>query len=133
MEDKSQWTVRYLPSELLDGIANKIAYHKARAEWWKDKQAEVMTKLKEAGVKVTESLVAQYSASNAYSNSQRGSLSVNLDQELQTQLDDCTRKLKEHEKATSLYEHWQSFLKRSQQSESLLLTFDDYRFFFVIG
>lgn len=130
MNERDNWKFCFSTKEVSEAISSKLGYHKGRIAWWANRRSEVMEKLKEAGVKVTESLVAQYSTTNL-SNAGRG-MSVNLDQELQSQLDECVRKVNEHEKAKTAFERWNSFADSWPNDKMLDLTYEDYVYFFCM-
>lgn len=121
---RDKWEFEYTASALADAAEAQRDFRKGRVEWWKAKQAEVMTKIKESGISVHESPGASYSNSTAGFGPQ-----VMIDATLQQDLGECASKIKEHTTYAKAYDGWVQTLRANPESR-LKLHHDDWLTFF---
>lgn len=136
MNERANWTFKVNYIDLLSAVQDKLSFHEERRKWWTDKREEVTKALKEAGVKITESLVVQYAQASSVNNRvggsrSRGGMSVELDEDLQEDLAECTQKIEHHTNLLQTFQNWNNLLTQTDHtSTSFQLAFDDYVFFF---
>ena len=120
---RNSWTFQYLNSELTDAAQKKFAFHSDRLKWWEQKKSEVMSKIKENGIDIDESVAL------GYSNSGRNA-SVTVRVDLVKDLQECVSKISEHRTKVSDYDAWIQVLS-SQHGQGLQeLQQEDWLFFF---
>lgn len=124
---RHDWKFNYKVSTVLEGGAqSKVVFHQGRLDFWLSKKAEVMTRIKESGIDIKESL-----AGAEYSNIARGyEARVVIDATMQRDLNECTGKISEHGDKLSQYQSWAYVLANQPQDSMLELDHDDYLFFF---
>lgn len=119
---RNEWQVERKSEDVQSAAKAKLDYHSERLEFWNNKQSEVMDKIKEDGLSVSETL------SNMASNVRRGP-QVMVRTDYQRDLDECQDKINEHKKSVSDYGSWVKFLEPPRPSV-LYLDINDYLFFF---
>lgn len=124
---REKWLFTMTVGGVYDGAKAKYDHHQSRIEWWRAKKDEVFAKIKgDGGLKISESLVAQYNKTG-YGNAGVG---VEVDPELQKQLDECVRKIGEHKVKADSYHAYVEVLANRPKTDTLDLTVDDWQFFF---
>lgn len=126
---KHEWTFPVTADKLAEAAKSKHDHHIAREEWWSKKKAEVMAKIREEGLEVDESLVAEdYGAKFSTANYGRGP-QVSVRNDLLRDLTECVTKIREHYNKAREYSGWHEVLS-SQGQRALDLHHDDWLFFF---
>lgn len=124
---RNEWVFHIPVADILKAAEGKLVFHSGRVEWWKNKKAEVMDKIREDGIEVDDSLAAdspKFSSANY-----RRDTSVNIRADLQEDLSECVNKIRDHETKVRDYQSWCNVLAASRQAE-LDMHQDDYNFFF---
>lgn len=121
--NRKDWEFEYTASVLAQAAKDKKEYRQGRANWWKEKQKEVIAEIKESGLEFNESLAVAY-ASNAGRAPQ---LAVKPD--LQNKIKECHEKIREHLSAVHEYDGWVQVLSANPDSR-MKLKHGDWLFFF---
>lgn len=121
--NRIDWEFEYTASVLAKAAEDKKAYRQSRAEWWEEKQKEVIAEIKESGLEFNESLAVSY-ASTAGRAPQ---LAVKA--ELQNKIKECHEKIHEHLSAVHEYDGWVQVLSANPDSR-MKLKHGDWLFFF---
>lgn len=121
---RNDWEFPYSIGEL--NIASKVKHdhHMARLQWWNDKKAETIDKVKAEGIEIDESLADQIS--NSYG---RGA-QVQIRNDLVKDLQECVSKIREHRERVTEYDSWLQVLSAQSATRQLLLNQKDWLFFF---
>lgn len=121
---RNDWEFPYTIGEL--NIASKVKHdhHMARLQWWNDKKAETIDKVKAEGIEIDESLADQIS--NSYG---RGA-QVQIRNDLVKDLQECVSKIREHRERVTEYDAWLQVLSAQSATRQLLLNQNDWLFFF---
>lgn len=121
---RNDWEFPYSIGEL--NIASKVKHdhHMARLQWWNDKKAETIDKVKAEGIEIDESLADQIS--NSYG---RGA-QVQIRNDLVKDLQECVSKIREHRERVTEYDAWLQVLSAQSATRQLLLNQNDWLFFF---
>lgn len=120
---RDNWRFTYTVDNIKQAAIEKEAWHLNRHAFWKEKNDEVMTKIKSEGLEISKS-VAQ-----SYSNSGRNA-QVMVRTDLQVDLNECQSKITEHLNKYKDYQAW-VFVLDSQPPQNLLeLSKDDYLYFY---
>lgn len=101
----------------------KLARHQERLKFWQAKETEVMQRIKDDGLEISDSL-----AGMTYSNAGRGP-QVMVRAEYQQDLNECHSKINEHQSKVTEYQGWVEFLG-SPGPREVEVEIDDYLFFF---
>lgn len=126
---RTEWNFPYTADVLLEAAKRKIAHHKSRLAFWERKKGETMGKIKESGIEIDESLAEDdFKLSNSY----RRGPTVQINNELLRDLEECVTKIKEHKSKTEGYLAWAEVLG-SQGKASFPLNQDDWLYFFSYG
>ncbi len=123
--NRSEWEFEYTASTLADGARKQKAFREGRVVWWTNAKAEVMTRVKEGGIEVSESVAAGLSN---YSTQKSGP-QVLVRHDLQQKLTECHGKIIEHQQAVDEYDGWIQVLENNPESR-LKLTQADWLYFF---
>jgi hypothetical protein len=130
---RNEWEFEYKASEILKAAQAKCEYHDARLKWWTAKKEEKLTKLKEEGVNVDQSVVFEetYGANpKAFvSNTYARQPSVKLDETLVKDLNECISKCQDHRQKANAYQGWCAILAK-HGDKALQLQADDWHHFF---
>lgn len=124
---REQWKFRYVGSELSQAASERLAYHRERLKWWKNKRSAVIDSIRADGLDFDESLVMEYQTPK--SRDWERSTRVTIRQDLRSQLDECLRKLSHHTEKASSYAAWCEVLQANPDA-SLKLDHEDWQFFF---
>lgn len=124
--NRSEWRFEYTASKLADAAKAKKTAHEGRKKWWEDKKAEVMTRVRESGIEVRDSVAAVYSNTKGGFGPQ-----IEVDAGMQRDLTECQGKILEHDRLVRDYEGWVQVLSANQEAR-LSLDHEDYLFFFGI-
>lgn len=121
--NRNDWEFLYKASELAAAAQSKKEYREERVTWWEAKKAEVLAKVREEGLEISESLATSY-MSNAGHTPQ-----ISVKQEYQTQLRECQTKIQAHSNAARDYDGWVQVLS-ANPAAMLSLKHGDWLFFF---
>lgn len=123
---RSSWLFEYPATRLIVAATNKKASHEKRKEWWEKKKIEVMTKVRESGIEIHDSVAA------SYSNTKGGyGPRIEIDAGLQRDLNECQTKILEHHDLIKEYDGWLLILNAHPEAQ-LELDHDDFLFFFGV-
>lgn len=129
---RDEWTVQYTGSALAKAAADKKTYHEGRLKWWRHTKEEVAAAIRAGGITVTESIVDDL-AKQGYTNTTRGDGGpvVQIDAAMQAHLREAHGKVKDHEKAVSVYDAWHQMMSSEAATpRTFELTQADWMFFF---
>lgn len=121
--NRADWEFEYTASVLAKAAHDKKTYRQARADWWENKQKEVITEIKESGLEFNESLAVAYASSAG----RAPQLAVKPD--LQNKIKECHEKIREHLSAVYEYDGWVQVLNANPDSR-MKLKHGDWLFFF---
>ncbi len=127
MTNRNLWKFSYTADRLLAAAMAKKTWHAGRLEWWTQKRDEVKESIRADGIEIDES-VADGTEGYKFSSSHRAP-SVNIRNDLVTDLNECTAKITEHRNRIKEYDSWVQVLE-SQGQSSLELNQADWLFFF---
>lgn len=127
---RNEWTVPYTGLTLAGAAEAKKLFHKERHEWWAEKRAEVIEKIKSDGLEVTDSIVDELSKTGYANTASMGhGPTVQIDAALQNHLAEAHSKMKQHEKLVKEYDAWAQMM-HSQRDAIFNLQLDDWTYFF---
>lgn len=121
---RNEWKFDYTASTLADAALAKRNAHEGKLHWWENKKAEVMTKVRESGIEVHESVAASYSNTKGSFGPQ-----ITIDATLQRDLQECQEKILSHTTLIQAYDGWVQVLTNNLEVR-LTLHHDDWLFFF---
>lgn len=122
--NRHDWKFQFTASKLAEGAKNKLKSHKVKLEYWENKKKEVLEKIAQTGVKVTDSLAADYGSTKGFVTP-----SVSIDPELQKHLTEAHSKIQVHHSKMAEYSAWVQVFEGNPESR-LDLDQEDYMFFF---
>lgn len=123
---RTLWRITLPALEVLDGASRKLDFHLDRMKVWEDAREATKVKIKERGVILDESVLAQ-STEALYSNSGRPPVAV-IDNTLMKDLNEANSKIQEHKDKVRAFQSWVEFLTAAKGD--LELTLSDYLYFF---
>jgi hypothetical protein len=125
--NRQNWKFRYKVTDIQAAVDLKIDKHTKKLKWWEDKKAETMTKVKETGIGVQDSVAASYSNTKGFMGAR-----VVIDETLQAELTECHNKIMDHYDRLNEYKAWGEVLKGTTADTAPVLELDhsDYLFFF---
>jgi hypothetical protein len=129
---RKEWEFEYTGINLAKAAEAQHAFREARIKVWRDKQVEIIAKIKESGLEVHEDLADQMSSfSNTakYSTQALGGAQVVIDPTMQSDLNKCYAKIREHTELSKQYKAWQQVLEGNPEAR-VKLDHDDWMFFF---
>jgi predicted Zn-dependent protease len=130
---RGQWKFAYSGAALAIASQIKVDYHKSRLEFWENRQKEVEEQIQKSGIKIDKSQLLRianntsqgFSASNAYSRQS----TVEIDETMLRDLNECIEKVRGHRQLFDDYRGWLQ-LFNAQKDSTLKLHHDDYLYFF---
>src|SRR6185295_3981380 len=135
--NRDEWTVQYRGLALAGAALDKKTHHQGRLEWWKNKKAEVIEKIRSEGIEVSESIVDELGKAG-YANATVASMNVTrgyrdpvvqIDAALQAHLREAVAKVHEHEGKARAYDCWEQMMTAQPAAASTFdLTHDDWMF-----
>lgn len=131
MSLRNDWEFEYTAAKLAEAAKAQRDFRVGRIEVWEGKKAEVMQKIKDSGISVSESvadLLGNTSAKYANAGYGRGA-QITIDATLQDDLSECVDKIREHTGLRNSYAAWVQVLEANPESR-LKLHHDDWVFFF---
>jgi hypothetical protein len=123
---RTLWRITLPATKVLEGATKKLEFHKGRYDTWVKARDETKKKIRERGVILDESVLAE-SVEAMYSNSGRPPSAI-IDNTLMKDLDEANRKIQEHKDKCRSFESWIEFLEAA--TGDLELTLSDYLYFF---
>jgi hypothetical protein len=131
MGNRNEWEFEYTAAKLASAAAAQRDFRDSRVRVWEEKKAEVMQKIKDSGISVTEAIADQlYANTSKFSNAGHGrGAHITIDATLQDDLSECVGKIREHTGLRAQYAAWVHVLEANAESR-LKLTHDDWIFFF---
>ena len=127
---RNEWAFEYTAKALADASNLKKLHHQDRLLWWKTKQSDVISEVKESGLEITESISMEYLSNSSFggaSNARGAQLVVKND--YQAKLNECHMKIREHDSKVKEYDGWRQVLEANPE-QRVKLDIDDYLFFF---
>jgi putative NADPH-quinone reductase len=121
---RDDWVFDYTAAKLAEAAVAKKATHEKKKEWWESKKSEVMTKVRESGIEVRDSVASSYSNTKGNFGPQ-----IEVDAGMQRDLTECQQKILEHDRLVRDYDGWVQALTANPEAR-LSLDHDDYLFFF---
>lgn len=121
---RKDWQFEYNTKQVLQAARTKALHHADRLKWWESKQSEVMTKMRESGIEITQSLAMQYQSQPGFAPN------VSIKPEVQRELTECFQKINEHKSKQADYECWVEILSATNDGHNLSLDHDDWLHFF---
>lgn len=129
---RDEWTFTHTAEHLLSAATAQRDFRAARVKVWEEKKAEVIGRIRESGLTVTESLAdGMGSASPKYNistHSHRGA-QITIDPTMQADLNECTTKVREHRELEKAFAAWVQVFE-AHLNKSFDLDHDDWQFFF---
>lgn len=130
MSLRAEWKFTYTALALAHAASDQRSFRQGRIELWTGKKAEVMQKIKDSGISVTESMADLMSNTGKYGNAIGGrGAHITIDATLQSDLSECVEKIRTHTAYRDQYNAWVQVLEANSQ-ERLQLDHDDWMFFF---
>lgn len=135
---RNDWTFTYTNEKLLDAAQAKHEFHKKRLEWWNQKKADTLVKLKNEGIEIDGSLadvsevkagIAPASAFN-YSNQYQRGVHVSLNDGLVRDIQECQQKIREHDIKMREYHGWIQVFSDTPPTHTQALDYNDWLYFF---
>lgn len=124
---RDDWEFEYTARKLAVGATAQREFRLSRVQWWSAKKEEIMTKIRESGVQINESVAA--SMSYMSNTTQAIQPTVSIDQNLQRQLAECHQKIQSHQQAAAEYDGWIQVLEANAEARQRL-THADWLYFF---
>jgi hypothetical protein len=125
---RGEWLFEYVGKSLADAARAKVDHHRSRFEWWLKKKEETLGKIKSEGLEIDERIALQHGGSAKARDWERGA-HVLIRNDLQTDLDECLKKLAFHTGQLNTYEGWLQVLSANVEAR-LRLDHEDWLFFF---
>jgi hypothetical protein len=129
---RAKWEFEYTASELARAAEGQRDFRTSRIAVWKQKEAEVIAKIKESGLEVHEDITGLLSNninSLKYGTSAMGGAQIVIDPTMQGDLNKCYMKIKEHTEMERQYAAWVQVLDGNPK-DRVKLDHDDWTFFF---
>lgn len=129
-----RWEVEYACRDLANAAETKLGFRTQRAKFWRVEYDKVKAQIETNGVKIHES-VAKRSHSmklsqQSYTNQiMRDAPTIEIDQRLQDDLQECNSRVVMHENAAREYAGWVQFL-RGNGDARMKLRIGDWLYFF---
>lgn len=129
---RDDWEFEYTTEQLADAAEAQRAFRAARVMAWEEKKAEVIQRIKESGIDVSDSIAnamgnmpaGKYVGTQSY----RGA-HITINVEMQEDLNECVEKIREHTNLRNQYAAWVQILQ-GNPGKTLKLHHDDWMFFF---
>jgi hypothetical protein len=129
MSLREEWEFEYTARTLAIAAAAQRDHRASRIELWTSKKAEVMQKIKDSGISVSESMSDILSSNGNYGNTMSGrGAHITIDTTLQADLNECVGKIRSHTSLRDEYDAWVQVLEANPESR-LKLRHDDWMFF----
>jgi len=121
---RGEWRVPFTAKDLAVAAEERAAHRMDRYLFWIGKKAEIMEKIKEAGIEVDEG-VGQRFSNSTYGRDPK----VRINNELADHLGEAHEKVEKHKALHREYEGWVAFLKAVPE-ERFQLSQEDWLYFF---
>jgi hypothetical protein len=127
---RAKWEFEYTASALAKAAEAQHAFRAGRITFWKEQQDEIIAKIKATGIEIHEDIADMLSNSMKYGGtSAMGGAQIVIDPTMQTDLNKCFMKIKEHTELSKQYSAWKQVLDGNPESR-VKLDHDDWMFFF---
>jgi histidinol dehydrogenase len=131
---RDEWEFEYTIEQLLEAAIMQRDFRATRVQVWEDKKAEVIARIKESGINVTDSVANELSNTSAtakYLSTQsiRGA-QILIDPTMQDDLNECTEKIRQHLQLRNQYAAWVQVFEAQPKTSTRKLQHDDWMFFF---
>ena len=124
---RNEWNFHYSGKQLLKAAKAKVTHHSSRYTWWLTRKDDLLKTIRSEGLEVSEAEALQHSGHKARDWNQGARVMVRND--LQTQLDECLRKLGFHAEQLDSFQGWTQVFDANPES-NLPLDHNDWLFFF---
>lgn len=128
---RHEWEFEYNASQLASAAEAQLEFRRQRIKVWEEKKAEVMTRIRESGIDVSESIADKMSSAKYQlsTHSDRGPV-IRINTEMRDDLSECVDKIQNHTKLQNEYAAWVQVFRAQQPHLSLKLQHDDWVYFF---
>lgn len=126
---RDEWTFEYTASRLAAAAQAQYEFRAQRVTFWEEKKAEVIAKIKDTGLTVSESIADGLSGFKYGSGNNPRSAHVMVDTTMQADLDECVAKIRKHRDMGAQYHAWVQVLEANPEAR-MSLHHDDWQFFF---
>jgi hypothetical protein len=124
---RDDWKFHYTGKQLLEAAKAKVSHHQGKYKWWLATKDSLLNTIRSEGLEVSEAQALQHPGHKARDWNQGARVMVRND--LQTQLDECLRKLAFHTGELDSFQGWVQVFEANPES-SLPLDHEDWMFFF---
>ena len=124
---RKEWEFAYTAAQLAEAASRKVAFHRERLAWWKDKRASVMATIRAEGIEINERIALEFRSPKSRDWNLGSELMIRND--LKKDLSECQDKLSDHTDKLSEYSGWLQMLQ-ANPSTTQQLDIDDWLFFF---
>lgn len=112
---------------MADAARTRLAHHRSRFDWWKEKKEQVLQTIRAEGLEIDEKLALEYSSPK--SRDWQDGARVTVRNDLRDHLNECLKKLAHHTAQVRSYLAWQDVLTANPDAR-LSLDHEDWSFFF---
>lgn len=129
---RDEWRFTHTAEELLTAATAQRDFRAGRVKVWEDKKQEVITRIRESGINVNDSIAAEMSANPGkyLSTHGRRGPQITIDATMQADLDECFSKIQHHRELLDQYAAWVQVFDSRDATETFELQHDDWMFFF---
>ena len=124
---RDEWKFSYNGKQIVEAAKSKIAHHKRKFDWWMERKNQLLETIRSEGLEVTEAQALAHSQHKA--GDWRNGAKVMVRNDLQTQLDECLRKLGFHTEQLDEFSGWAQVLEANPDAV-LTLDHEDWLYFF---
>jgi hypothetical protein len=131
MSMRDEWEFQYTAAQLADAAEAQMEFRVARIKVWEDKKAEVIARIRESGIDVSESIADKMSSAKYQlsTHSDRGPV-IRINSEMRDDLSECVEKITNHTKLRNEYAAWVQLFRAQPPHCPLKLQHDDWMYFF---
>ena len=129
---RHEWTFNYGCDTLAEAALKQADKHQTKLKWWQEQKDAVMTKIRESGIEVHESLGASYGATKMGIGP-----TISIEAGLERSLKECHDKITSHSRKIDEYHAWVTVLRGAHERGKdqgniarMDLDHEDYLFFF---
>ena len=124
--NRSLWKFQYTVAELLKATSDKVDHHTNRLKWWSDKRNQVIEEIKNKGLEIDDSLVADTSFTSNYARQPQ----IMIKDKYARDLSEANQKITEHSNKIKDYAGWVEVLSSQSSTKAYELHQDDWLYFF---
>lgn len=122
---RDEWKFEFNAETLSSAAKDKAEIHNQKRNWWEQKKAEVMQKIKDSGIEVQDSVAASYSNTKGSFGPQ-----IKIDAGLQRDLTECQDKIMQHHNKNISYAGWFLIMSKASPDDVFDLDYEDWLYFF---